>query len=128
MTKQRRPLTVCIALAAFLIAAFFSLRFGSSSMSWKAFLGGLLQKEGYETETIILCSLRLPRMLAAPEAPADDRAGRGGRPLKGVNEYYVPCLLPPEAARLARERRLIAVRPLELTPRGLRTALVEDAG
>ena len=31
--------------------------------------------------------LRLPRMLAAPEAPADDRAGRGGRPLKGVNEY-----------------------------------------
>lgn len=70
MTKQRRPLTVCIALAAFLIAAFFSLRFGSSSMSWKAFLGGLLQKEGYETETIILCSLRLPRMLAGVFAGA----------------------------------------------------------
>lgn len=64
MKKKRHWLTVCIALAAFLIAAFFSLRFGSSQMSSGAFFGGLLRKKGYETETIILYSLRLPRTLA----------------------------------------------------------------
>ena len=69
--------------------------------------------------------LRLPRMLAAPEAPATG-GGRSGRPFKGVNEYYVPCLLPPEAARAAAEHRLIPVRPLELTPRGLRVAPADE--
>ena len=53
--------------------------------------------------------------------------GRSGRPFKGVNEYYVPCLLPPEAAQAAETHRLIPVRPLELTPKGLRVALLDEA-
>ena len=71
--------------------------------------------------------LRLPRLLAAPEAPIREDARRNGRPLKGVNEYYVPCLLPPEAAPLAGSCRLIPVRPLELTPGGLRVTLLDGA-
>lgn len=70
--------------------------------------------------------LRLPRLLAAPEAPMQDGRPRN-RPFKGVNEYYVPCLLPPEAAQAAETRRLIPVRPLELTPKGLRVALLDEA-
>lgn len=70
--------------------------------------------------------LRLPRLLAAPEAPMQDRRPRN-RPFKGVNEYYVPCLLPPEAAQAAETHRLIPVRPLELTPKGLRVALLDEA-
>ena len=69
--------------------------------------------------------LRLPRLLAAPEAPMQDGRPRN-RPFKGVNEYYVPCLLPPEAAQAAGTRRLIPVRPLELTPKGLRVALLDE--
>ena len=75
--------------------------------------------------------LRLPRLLAAPETPLPEvpleDARRSRRPLKGVNEYYVPCLLPPEAAQAAESRRLIPVRPLELTPQGLRVALLDGA-
>ena len=70
--------------------------------------------------------LRLPRLLAAPEAPMQDGRPRN-RPFKGVNEYYVPCLLPPEAAQAAETHRLIPVRPLELTPKGLRVALLDEA-
>lgn len=69
--------------------------------------------------------LRLPRLLAAPEAPMQDGRPRNS-PFKGVNEYYVPCLLPPEAAQAAGTRRLIPVRPLELTPKGLRVALLDE--
>lgn len=70
--------------------------------------------------------LRLPRLLAAPEAPMQDGRPRN-RPFKGVNEYYVPCLLPPEAAQAAETHSLIPVRPLELTPKGLRVALLDEA-
>lgn len=42
-----------------------SLRFGSAHMSWADFLWALLRKEGSETLSTILYSVRLPRILGA---------------------------------------------------------------
>ena len=43
-------------------AAVLSLRFGSSEMDWEAFFGGLLGREGYASQTLILYALRMPRL------------------------------------------------------------------
>lgn len=49
-------LLLCVVLLA--------LRFGSSYLTWDAFWRGLLRSSSYETQTIILYSIRLPRVLA----------------------------------------------------------------
>ena len=49
-------LLLCVVLLA--------LRLGSSYLTWDAFLHGLLQSPGYETQTIILYSIRFPRVMA----------------------------------------------------------------
>ena len=48
-----------------LVAMVLSLRFGSSDFSSMAFWGGLLGREGYETQSAILRYIRLPRLLGA---------------------------------------------------------------
>ena len=53
-------LTLCLLLLAVLL---LSLRFGSAAMDWTSFWGGLLRREGFETQALILYSLRLPRLL-----------------------------------------------------------------
>lgn len=53
-------LTLCLLLLCVLL---LSLRFGSSGMDWQSFFGGLLRQEGFEAQSVILYSLRLPRLL-----------------------------------------------------------------
>lgn len=53
-------LVLCLLL---LCVCLLSLRFGSAWMDWKTFFAGLFGKEGYEAQTLILYSLRLPRLL-----------------------------------------------------------------
>ncbi len=48
-----------------LLMVLFSLYLGTAEMSFVEFFGGLLRKEGFETESIIIHSLRLPRVLGA---------------------------------------------------------------
>ena len=48
-----------------LFLSLLSLRFGSAEMTDGEFFGGLFNRQGYETEGIILLTLRLPRILAA---------------------------------------------------------------
>lgn len=58
--------------------------------------------------------LALPRMLLAADSPAPGQAPARRR--KGVNEFYVPCILPAGAHP---GRDLLAVRPLSVTDKGL---------
>ena len=61
--------------------------------------------------------LALPRMLLAADSPAPDQApARRRKAIKGVNEFYVPCILPAGAHP---GRELLAVRPLSVTDKGL---------
>lgn len=53
-----------------LLTAIISLYLGSAEMSFAEFFGGFLRKEGFETETIIIYSLRLPRVFGAVIAGA----------------------------------------------------------
>ncbi len=53
-----------------LFISLLSLRFGSAEMTNAEFFGGLLGRQGFETERIILLTLRLPRILAAITAGA----------------------------------------------------------
>ncbi len=48
-----------------LLIAIISLYLGSAEMSVAEFIGGFLRKEGFETERIIIYSLRLPRVFGA---------------------------------------------------------------
>lgn len=77
-------------------------------------------------QTFRQAQLHLPRLLVAPEAPLYAEGLPDADRIKGVNEFYVPCLLPPEAVQAAREHQLLPVRPLELTPEGLRVALLNE--
>lgn len=55
----------CIVLMLILLMAVMTaaLRYGSSDMSWNEFLNGLMRSEGYKTQSIILYSIRIPRIL-----------------------------------------------------------------
>ncbi|MFA6948388.1 MAG: iron ABC transporter permease [Eubacteriales bacterium] len=55
--------TVMLALLILICAA--SLRFGSSAMSTGEFIGALLRTDSYKTQSLILYSIRLPRMAGA---------------------------------------------------------------
>lgn len=47
-----------------LFVILLALRLGSTRLTWAAFGNGLMRMPGYETQTIIVYSLRLPRVLA----------------------------------------------------------------
>ncbi|MBQ3080476.1 MAG: iron ABC transporter permease [Clostridia bacterium] len=60
-----------LALAAFtLVLALLSLRMGSANLSSSAFFSGLFGRAGFETETLIIRGVRLPRVLGAMLAGA----------------------------------------------------------
>ena len=63
ISKYGFKLTVLFAI--FLLSLLLSVRLGSTSLSTAEFFGGLLRLEGYETEIIIIHTLRLPRALGA---------------------------------------------------------------
>ncbi len=56
--------TACLMLIAILTAV-FALCFGSAELSPTELIGGLLKKDGFETQSTILFSLRLPRVSGA---------------------------------------------------------------
>lgn len=60
--SARGIIVLMILLIAF---AFLSLRMGSASLNGLAFWGGLLRRNGFSTESTIIFSIRLPRMIAA---------------------------------------------------------------
>ena len=62
---MRRKFLIPAVLALLLLgAALLSLGCGSAHITLSALKAGLLGQAGYETERVILLSLRLPRMLA----------------------------------------------------------------
>lgn len=61
MTKKKRLLTIAIFLSLLLFVCLFSLRFGSTKMSWRGFFAALVGKDGIGA--IIVYRLRLPRLL-----------------------------------------------------------------
>ncbi len=54
---------VALLLLLLLAVLLLALRLGSASLSGTAFWGGLFRKEGFQTESLILYELRLPRIL-----------------------------------------------------------------
>lgn len=66
--QKRRVMTVVVILLA--VSSYLSLRYGSSEMDFAVFWRGLTRTPGYEKYTIILYTLRLPRLLAAVLAGA----------------------------------------------------------
>lgn len=54
---------LCLA-ALLVLCCFAALRFGSSPMTNDQFLGAITKRDGFETQTLILLSVRLPRILA----------------------------------------------------------------
>ena len=68
MTQKIKIKSAYGKIGLVLILLFFSLlslRFGSAEMTHEEFFGGLFNSPQFETERIILLSLRLPRILAA---------------------------------------------------------------
>ena len=60
--------TVVLLLLAALAVSAAGLRYGSADMPWKDFFSALLCKKGYETFTLILFRVRLPRVAAGAVA------------------------------------------------------------
>ncbi len=52
-------------IALLLVGLIMSLILGSTKIDLSSFIGGLLNKEGFKTESIIIYNLRLPRVLGA---------------------------------------------------------------
>ncbi|MBQ3482921.1 MAG: iron ABC transporter permease [Clostridia bacterium] len=57
-------------LALLLLSCLLALRLGSTYLDTPSFLGGLFRRAGFETQSVILYSIRLPRMLAGVFAGA----------------------------------------------------------
>ncbi len=53
-----------VALGLLFLAAVLSLRLGSTNISLADFWGGLIKHDGFNTQSVIIYSLRLPRVLA----------------------------------------------------------------
>lgn len=70
MTMKRKNLFLgdmakyLLLVALFLAAALLGVRYGSAKMSFSDFFSALLGKDGFETQRVILYSVRLPRVLA----------------------------------------------------------------
>lgn len=56
---------LAVLFAIFLLSFLLSVRLGSVFLSTKEFFAGLFRLDGYETESIIIYTLRLPRALGA---------------------------------------------------------------
>lgn len=67
---MRTGSAVALCAALLVTAAFSALRLGSVDMSWTAFFGALAGREGYAAQTLILRSIRLPRVLGGMLAGA----------------------------------------------------------
>ena len=66
--KKEKLKALCVRTAPvmlLIICCYFALRFGSADFSFSEFFGGLFRKEGFETQSIIIYSVRLPRIFAA---------------------------------------------------------------
>ncbi len=69
-SKNKKKYFLCsaagvISLAVLVvISVYASLRFGSANMNTAEFFGGLLGKSGFETQSLIIQSVRLPRVAA----------------------------------------------------------------
>ena len=61
----QRPGGYLLLALILLLAALLALRAGSAPIGWKAFWGGLCRPESYQTESVILFKIRLPRIAAA---------------------------------------------------------------
>lgn len=72
MRRKKVPFFVKLSIASLALAvtAVVSLRLGSAGLSWNAFFGGLFFRAGYETQSVILYSVRFPRLLGAVLAGA----------------------------------------------------------
>ncbi|MBQ7922502.1 MAG: iron ABC transporter permease [Clostridia bacterium] len=65
VSPKKHILLYTVILSAVLVCLFLcAVRFGSAPMSAKAFWSAMLGKEGFETERLILFSVRLPRAIA----------------------------------------------------------------
>lgn len=60
----RRPGGLILLLILLLLTAAAGIRFGSAELSGHDFLWALIRADGYETESVILWSVRFPRVLA----------------------------------------------------------------
>ncbi len=63
MKKRKEILYFVLCGIALLALCLLSLRVGAGRLSTEAFYGGLFRREGYETASVILYHLRLPRLL-----------------------------------------------------------------
>ena len=61
----RFALTALFLLMLLLLTLLLGVRLGSVAMDFPSFLGALLRREGYETLSVILYSIRIPRVLGA---------------------------------------------------------------
>lgn len=63
--NMRRTALLAGALLSLILAFYLALRFGSTALGTKDFFFGLFGKTGWETATVILHTLRLPRAFGA---------------------------------------------------------------
>lgn len=63
--NKRNILVFALSLSALVITALLSLSLGSVNLSFDEIINGLLKTEGYEKQSVILLSLRLPRVIGA---------------------------------------------------------------
>lgn len=61
---KRNAFLLAVLFMVFFICALCGVRYGSFGMDTKTFFGALVGKDGLETQTVILYSVRLPRVLA----------------------------------------------------------------
>ncbi|MBQ3518540.1 MAG: iron ABC transporter permease [Clostridia bacterium] len=64
MENTRRNRILLLLSVLFVLTAVFGFVLGSAQMDISTLFAALLQKEGYETQSLILYSLRLPRLFA----------------------------------------------------------------
>ncbi len=64
MERNRNALTYAALAAVLLLSALLGVRYGSAELSASSFFEALFHREGMETHTVILYSVRLPRVLA----------------------------------------------------------------
>lgn len=66
----RRPLGILLLAVLLLLTAAAGVRFGSAQLGLNEFFYALIRADGYETESVILWSVRFPRVLAGIAAGA----------------------------------------------------------
>lgn len=62
--NKRQAVLFLAALLLLFAASVLSLRFGSTHLNTEQFFGGLLRREGLQTQSVIIYTVRLPRMLS----------------------------------------------------------------